>query len=93
MRNLEQYYDGEDNWYKFSSVFGDDWFNSDYQRTLLNQLENRLDLAKVIYYHFDNSSLEWINETLPILDGLSPIECLKSKETENRLKVCLMRMH
>ena len=93
MHKLEQYFKGDESWNRFSSVFGDEWTNSDVQKSLLNQLENRLDLAKVIYFHLGSHSLEWINKELPILDGLTPNECLKNKETENRLRVCLMRMH
>lgn len=93
MRKLEQYYTGDKNWNKFSDNFGDDWVNSDFQKSLLGQVDNRLDLAKVINYHLGKTSLDWINTELPILDGLTPKECLKDKETENRLRECLMRMH
>lgn len=93
MAKLEKYFCGEEKWLNFSANFGDDWENSDFQKKLLKQLNNKLDLAKVINYHIGKSSLDWVNKQIPILDGLSPKECLNDLQTEKRLKECLMRMH
>jgi hypothetical protein len=90
---LEQYFKGENSWVKFIEVFDSNWKNSEFQKTLLFKLDNRIDLAKVIDYHFRETSLNWLDKIIPALDNLTPIECLKSEKLINRLKVCLMRMH
>lgn len=92
MIELEQYFKGQKNWLEFSSIFSEDWESSDFQKLLLSKLNNQVDIARVIYYHIGESSLEWINKNIPALDNLTPLECLKTEKTTNRLKECLMRM-
>ena len=92
MIELEQYFKGQKKWKEYSSIFGDDWIDSDYQKLLLFKLDNRIDLAKVIYYHIRETSLDWLNKKIPALDELTPLQCLESEKTIDRLKACLMRM-
>jgi len=92
MIELEQYFKGQKNWEEFSDNFNDVWVNSDLQKSLLSELENRIDLAKVIYYNIGETSIDWLNKKVPALDNLTPLECLKTEKTTNRLKECLMRM-
>jgi len=92
MAELEQYYNGQKNWLEFSSNFNEEWKSSEFQKTLLSKLNNQIDIASVVYFHIEEHSLEWINKKIPALSNLTPLECLKTEETTNRLKVCLMRM-
>lgn len=89
---LEQYYSGDESWENFSNAFNEVWTESNFQKQLLSLLDNQTDLAKVIYYHNIESSIEWLYSKIPALDNLKPIECLKDTELTKRLKVCLMRM-
>ena len=92
MAGLEQYYNGQKSWLEFSSNFNDEWKSSEFQKSLLNKLNNQIDIARVIYFHIGENSLEWLNKKIPALNNLTPLECLKTEKTTNRLKVCLMRM-
>ncbi|MBW1294978.1 hypothetical protein [Aquimarina litoralis] len=89
---LEQYYDGDQNWLKFSELFNEIWENTKFQNELLELLNGKVDLARVIYYHNRENSIIWLNTKVPALDNLTPIECLNNDLYINRLKVCLMRM-
>ncbi|MGB1269691.1 MAG: hypothetical protein ACPG45_08115 [Flavobacteriaceae bacterium] len=93
MIELEQYYKGQKSWENFIEVFDYNWKNSEIQKTLLTKVDDRIDLAKVIDYIIGETSLSWLNNNIPALDNLTPLECLKSEKLINRLKVCLMRMH
>jgi hypothetical protein len=92
VKKLEQYYKGDDSWNKYSSIFGEDWTDSNFQKELLVLVNNQIDLAKVIYYHNTEFSIKWLNSKVPALDDLTPLECLKDIELTKRLKVCLMRI-
>ena len=92
MIKLEQYYKEEGSWKKYSSIFGEDWTDSDFQKELLVLVNNQIDIAKVIYYHNAEFSIEWLNSEVPALDNLKPLECIKDSELTKRLKVCLMRI-
>ena len=92
MEQLENYYSGDADWKEFSSLFDEQWISSDFQNSLLLKLDNKTDLAKVIYHHFLESSLKWINRKVPALNGLTPLECIQNEDTEMRLRECLMRM-
>ncbi|WP_289063028.1 hypothetical protein [uncultured Zobellia sp.] len=92
MHQLEQYYKGEENWLNFVDLYNEFWNENNNQIELLKALNNNLTIAKVIYGKMGNSSLKWINEKIPALDNLSPIECTKNPELIKRLKVCLKRM-
>ena len=65
MAELEQYFSGQKNWLEFSSNFDEDWKSSDFQKLLLNKLNNQADIAKVIYYHIGENSLKWIDKKIP----------------------------
>ena len=92
MEELEMYFNGEKSWIEYSSIFGEDWTDSDFQKELLTLVNNQIDLAKVIYYHNTEFSIKWLNSKVIALDNLTPLECLKDIELTKRLKVCLMRI-
>ena len=91
MELLEQYYKGEESWIDYSSIFGDDWTDSNTQLQLLNICNGKIDLAKVINYHLGEQSIKWMSSNIPDLDNLAPIECLEDDKLINRLKVSLIR--
>ena len=90
-RKLEEYFEGEESWSNYSSLFRDDWTNSELQLKLLEICNNQLDIANVIFYHLGEQSLKWMNSKVSALDNLTPIECLNDGDLIKRLKVCLHR--
>ncbi|PXZ06275.1 hypothetical protein DKK70_09790 [Gilliamella apicola] len=94
MYELEKYYIG-DKWESFVHSFEDIW-NKNYldekKINLLTLLNNHTDLAKVVYGKIGKNYEEWLNYKAPVLDYLTPLECLKSKDLINRLRESLMRM-
>ncbi len=92
MENLERYYTGDKNWFAFVKLYDELWENNKEQLELLTQLNNHLDLAKVIYGKFNTNAIKWINFHIPALDYLTPLNCLESEELIKRLRECLMRM-
>lgn len=91
---LEKYYgiDGDKDWINIVEISKVLWVNSDYQRKLLQILYDNLDIAIVIYERMGEHSIEWINEKVPGLENITPLECLKSPKLMLRLKEALMRM-
>ncbi len=89
---LEQYFDNEESWLKFSKLFKEFWNNSDSQIELLKLCDNRKDIAMVIYYHIGNDYKKWLNSKVPALDNLTPLECFKNDILLKRLKVYLTRL-
>ncbi len=93
-KDLEIYYSGDDDWNEWVDMCKKDfWTNSEYQNTLLQKLNEKLDLAVVIYGRLEKESIDWIDKKVPALGYLTPLECLKSKNLILRLRECLMRMH
>ena len=58
---------------------------------LLKLCANDHSLARVIFYHNLTHALEYMHTSIPSLEGLTPIECLKSATGTKRLKESLMR--
>lgn len=91
-KGLELYYSGDKDWDEMVQMAKEDfWIDSDYQGKLLNTLKNHLDIAMVIYARLGNGSLNWVNQKIPALDNLTPLECLESSDLIKRLKEGLMR--
>ena len=90
---LEKYYPGDKKWRDFVSVFEDKWTNSKLQIELLNALNDKKDLAIVIYGIMTIHCLNYLNARIPALGQLTPLECLQNKTLIKRLRVCLMRTH
>ncbi len=95
--SLEQYYPGDEAWCDFVEIAKDAINAPDFKtdKSILENLSERLqgktDLAYVIYYFFNNDSLQWIDRQIPILGNLSPIQCITSKDLINRLREALLR--
>ncbi len=88
---LEQYYKGDKEWLNFVDHFEEKWNNTDEQIKLLRLLDQREDLAKVIYALTLNNSFSYVRTPIPALKDLTPLQCLQRDDLIKRLKVCLMR--
>lgn len=94
---LENEYSGDEVWSHFAETARKEVdspdFHTDYD--ILNKLKEYLnpheDIAYVAYYFFYNDSINWIQRAMPILNNISPMECLCSKELINRLREALLR--
>lgn len=88
---LEKHYSGDQAWTAYSILYDKFWNENSFQLELLDQLNCKLDIAKVIYGIVELNSLIWIHTKIPALDNLTPVECI-TNSLENRLKEMLMRM-
>lgn len=88
---LEQHYAGDQAWHDFVKATA-----TDGQGTMSEELVRKAgghhDVASVICFFFGDSSLSWMTQAVPALDGLTPQECLATPLLTNRLKSMLMRM-
>jgi hypothetical protein len=92
MIELEKYYK-EENWNDFVKVFEKDQEKSNEELTLIDLINGNDQLARVIFESLGYESLNWVNQRIPALDNMKPIECITNSNLEKRLKVCLMRMN
>lgn len=94
---LEQYYSGDEAWYKFVAIAKDAINTADFNtnKDTLELLKEKLspqeDIAYVAYYFFYNDSINWAERQIPALDYLQPIACLDSKTLTQRLREALLR--
>ncbi|EOI3570304.1 MULTISPECIES: hypothetical protein [Cronobacter] len=92
MEKLEAEYPGDDEWELFYRVY-ESMYQSHEIMKLAAELEGRKDIAVVIYGLLgEEECFEWIHKKIPILDGLTPLACIKSVSLMRRLKTALMRM-
>ena len=89
---LECYFTDEEGWQEFVKCFEELWQRCNFKDILLESVCGNLDVAKVIYGTFEQYAVDWIHEPISALDGLAPIQCMKSPNTIQRLKSMLMRM-
>lgn len=89
---LEDHYAGDEAFEKYSICFNSFWGNFERQEELLNMVNGDFLIAKPIAYHLGSNFREWMHSRPPVLEGLSPIECMETKQGRNRLKCCLHRM-
>jgi len=92
MASLEKYYAGDDIWKKSVKIFSDAYLNDD-ARLLAEKLNGHLDLAVIIYGKRGiKEALWWIEQEVPALEGIKPVDCLKDPELLKYLRECVMRM-
>ena len=48
-------------------------------------------LARGVFYVADRGALAWLQERPPILEGLTPAECLATEAGQQRLKETILR--
>lgn len=90
--DLENYYPGDKDWYRFAILFVDNWTTCQFQNELLSALDYDEEIAMVIYGSVFQHALLWIDERVPALNNMTPRECMKTETGLKRLKTVLMRM-
>jgi hypothetical protein len=92
MTGLEIYYAGDETWKRSVKIFSDTYLD-DNARFLSEKLDGHLDLAVIIYGKRGiKEALWWIEQEVPALEGMKPVDCLKEPELLKRLRECVMRM-
>lgn len=92
MQKLEGFYSGDDRWERYVALYNKDYFD-DNAKFLASKLNGALDLAVVIYGKRGiKEGVWWIEQHVPMLDNLRPVDCLDDKQMIYRLRECLMRM-
>lgn len=89
---LEKHYSGDKRWSKFVAFHSKRIKRDSIFNKLLLRLNNKEDIATVIFSLFENENcLKYIESRQQIFNGLSPEECLISNNRIKRLKEVLMR--
>ncbi|QKJ85717.1 hypothetical protein PMPD1_0745 [Paramixta manurensis] len=92
MSGLEQYYAGDKKWKSYVDFYAEDYLD-DNARLLSEKLNGHLDLAIIIYGKRGiKEAFWWIEQEVPALEGIKPLDCLQTPELLNRLRECVMRM-
>lgn len=92
MSPLEHHYAGDENWKGYSDLYAEDYLD-DNARLLSERLDGHLDLAVIIYGKRGiKEALWWIEQEVPALEGIKPVDCLEDPELLKRLRECVMRM-
>ena len=92
---LEQYYGGDKAFARFASTPDADldaqldaWVD---KSTLIELCGGDELLARAVFHAASTDAIEYMSTSIPALDGLSPVECLKTDWGEKRLRECLLR--
>ncbi|KPM86624.1 hypothetical protein AOR10_23230 [Vibrio alginolyticus] len=88
---LEDFYEGDEHFCKYSLSFQNYWETFPFQVELLSLLEGNVVLARPISYHLGKNYLAWFDSAPGVLEGLSPRQCLNSDAGIKRLKMALLR--
>lgn len=92
MGQLEKYYAGDESWEKYVKLYEEDYLD-DNAHTLAKSIGGHLDLAVVIYGKRGlKEGLWWLEQNVPALNNITPIDCLASPKLIRRLRETLMRM-
>jgi hypothetical protein len=89
---LERYYCGDDAWRAFVEALSSRWATCPFKQELVSTLHDQTDSATAVYGTVGDSSLAWVAEAVPSLDGLRPVDCTLTAELTLRLRSMLMRM-
>lgn len=92
MKQLEDYYDGDESWLENVALAKQYWVGSNLQNRLLRRVNGDLDLATMIYAKIGDDCLEWLETRVPALSGRKPINCLANPRHILRLREALMRI-
>lgn len=92
MQRLEEDYPGDAAWQAFASLYTQEYDDAN-SRALADVLSGHLDIASIIYGKRGiKEAFWWIEQSVPALDGLRPLDCLADPVLLRRLKTALMRM-
>jgi uncharacterized protein (DUF2384 family) len=92
IKQLEDYYDGDESWLENVAWARQYWTGSDLQNQLLAKVNNDVDLAVMIYAKIGDDCLEWLETRIPALSSRKPINCLATPKHMRRLREALMRI-
>ena len=92
LKGLEHFYSGDETWEHFAACGVEAWSSCERQEEVLDAVGGALELAMVIWHHFDDRYAKWLETNISALGGLSPRECLCTDWGIKRLRECLMRM-
>lgn len=85
---LEEQFLGEEAWSQFVGSVSQRELNGEFAQ----MLHEHKDIAIVVWNLLGESSVSWLSQRVPALDGLTPTECLATPTLIHRLKSMLMRM-
>ena len=90
--DLERFYSGDEAWADFANVFKGELNQCKFRDDLVKIMGDDEQLAEVVYASVGDISMTWVCESIPALSGLSPVQCIQSPRTIQRLREMLMRM-
>lgn len=89
---LENAFPGDAAWDEFAALYRAEYAGADAER-LAGIMGGHLDIAVVICGKRGLAEgCWWVNQCVPALDGVRPLDCLRSPVLLRRLKTALMRM-
>jgi hypothetical protein len=92
MEQLEDEYTGDADWHGFVRLYEEDYLD-DNAHTLAKAMDANLDMAVILYSKRGlKEGLWWIEQQVPALDNIRPVDCLKDPKLIKRLRTALMRM-
>lgn len=92
MQRLENDYPGDAGWQALAGLYEEDYLDKN-ARALADALNGHLDMAVIIYGKRGlEEGLWWIEQNVPALDGLRPLDCVSDPTLIRRLRTALMRM-
>lgn len=89
---LEMYYVGDKAFADLASAYMKVWKKCSFKEDLIVAVDGDVEIAVIIFGHFLDHSMNWLENKVPALDELTPKECMKTENGIKRLKTCLMRM-
>ncbi|WP_338522062.1 hypothetical protein NUH87_17720 [Pseudomonas batumici] len=92
MQKLEEDYPGDTGWQALVALYEEDYLD-DQARQLAAVMNEHLDMAVILYGKRGlDEGLWWLEQQVPALDDLKPMECLHDPILIRRLRTVLMRM-
>ncbi|QLG96198.1 hypothetical protein HZF02_31625 [Pseudomonas yamanorum] len=92
MERLEDEYPGDAAWQSSVNLYEEDYLDDD-ARTLAQALGGHLDLAVILRGKRGlEEGLWWIEQKVPALNNITPLDCLANPTLVKRLRTALMRM-
>lgn len=92
MGKLESDYPGDAQWQSLVALYEQDYLD-EHARALARLLGNHLDMAVIIYgKRGREEGCWWIEQSVPALNDLRPVDCLVKPHLIRRLRSALMRM-
>ncbi|CAN1606255.1 hypothetical protein [Pseudomonas mediterranea] len=89
---LEDEYVGDTEWQTFVRRYEEDYLD-DSARTLAKSMDDNLDMAVVLYGKRGlKEGLWWMEQVVPALGNIRPVDCLKGPKLIKRLRMALMSM-